>query len=395
MSRTAFLSGNGLPYRGFACPQEGTNDELVSFLATEFARSVTRLLIEVAGDLLAAQSRGLPELLERWSNDRPAPWGAWDSCFGDAYLALQRQELTNATSVAARIVLHLGARGVGGEWAARLPTPTCLRWGRWVLPPSERIAVESDGHVARVTIGSAEDEQTATFIREDGIWQTARLEELPRFGRQRALVLPRRLLSLDGFSEVLEASVEAPSPEMIANLEKAMEIIAVYAPPYASWVERVVHELFLIRPMLQHIQSGSIAKYFGVVHLSASPEVVAVAELLVHEASHQYFHLLNLIDAFDDGSDDKMYYSPAVRKERRLDRIGVAYHAFANVLLFYDACLESGLQDEGYCLRNRQVLGPQVAQLRAPLEGNSALTDIGRSLCEPLIERVDSNVLAT
>jgi HEXXH motif-containing protein len=147
--------------------------------------------------------------------------------------------------------------------------------------------------------------------------------------------------------------------------------------------------MFLIQPQVRHIQSGSIAKYFGVIHVSASPSVPAIAELLVHEASHQYFHLLCLLEAFDDGSDANLYYSPAVRTDRPLERIGVAYHAFANILLFYDSCLTSGIDDGGYCRRNREALSPDVARLEAPLRGSDALTSVGRALSEPLMERLD------
>lgn len=380
--------GDRALFRGFSCPHEGVNDELVSFLATEYARSVTELTIDAFGEHLIPHSTGLYELLAVWSSEDGGTTGGWDSSFGDAFVALQGHADARPVELATRMALHLGSRGRPGAWAASLVEPVPLRWGPWVLPPAAHLAVESDGQVARVHLGSGDNARTATFVRDGAAWHSDDGVALPAFGRRGAVVLPRRLLTLDGFPDVIEASVETPTPEMLATLGDAMDIFSEHAPVYEAWVDRVVYELFLIQPMLEHIQSGSIAKYFGVVHVSASPEATAIAELLVHEASHQYFHLLNLVDAFDDGSDSKMYYSPAVRKDRPLARIGVAFHAFANIILFYDACLESGLDDDGYCRRNREALLPQVAQLREPLDGNPALTPVGQALCYPLMERI-------
>jgi HEXXH motif-containing protein len=374
--------------RGFSCPQEGLDEAFLKCLASEYARSVTGLLLDAYADPLAANSAGLVELLRDWSDEPRPPHAAWSSSFGDAFTLLQAHDPDRVVPVAARIALHLGAHGLAGTWSAALGRPVPLRWGPYLLPGDAQIAVESDGDVAEVRMGEG---AAGRALRLDGgidRWHADGAELLPRFGRQRAVVLHKNQLALAGFDELVDASVGSIRPETLATLERAMDIIANHAPAYLPWVERVVHEMFLIRPQVKHIQSGSIAKYFGLVHVSATPNAAAIAELLVHEASHQYFHLLTLLDPFDDGSDGTMYYSPAVRKERSLARIGVAYHAFANILLMYDACLESNIDDDGYCRRGRVKLAPEVDQLEAPLRGNGAMTAVGRALCEPLIERL-------
>jgi HEXXH motif-containing protein len=364
--------------------------QFLTSVASGFARSLAHLLVEARSDQLAPQSHGLTDLLARWSAGDACPDGGWDCSFGDAFAALQAQDATDPVPIAVRMALHLGSRGFVGTWQASLSQPAPLRWGACLLPAATRIAVDSNGQVANIHVGGERTTKTVVVGRDETGWSGSGVEQLPTLGRQHAVVLRRRDLMLRGFDELKHASVDDIGPSIMATLERAVAIIAEHAPAYLPWVERVIHEVFLIQPRVKQIQSGSIARYFGLVHVSASSNPVAIAELLVHEASHQYFHLLSLVGPFDDGSDTNMYYSPAVRMDRPIVRIGVAYHAFANILLFYDACLASGLDDGGYCAQCRKKLAPEVAELEAPLRGNAALSQVGRALCDPLIDRLRS-----
>ena len=69
-----------------------------------------------------------------------------------------------------------------------------------------------------------------------------------------------------------------------------------------------------------------------------------IAEVLVHECAHQYFYLLAYVGPYDDGSDERLYWSPPLRRNRPLSRILMAYHALANVRLFYAAVRASGMR---------------------------------------------------
>ena len=115
---------------------------------------------------------------------------------------------------------------------------------------------------------------------------------------------------------------------------------------------------------------------------------MALAEMLVHEATHQYMYILCRLGDIDDGSDPKLYYSPVRRMERPLWAIVLAYHAFANVLLLYRLCRQSGIEDDGYCSRHEALLVPQLRELERVLTQTNALTEIGRGLVEPLSERI-------
>ena len=77
-----------------------------------------------------------------------------------------------------------------------------------------------------------------------------------------------------------------------------------------------------------------------------------------------------------------------MRKERPLSRILVAYHALANVRLFYESVRAARIDDGGYVDLYERKLSDTIAQLDAPLRDNPALTRLGRALYEPLARRI-------
>src|SRR6185312_15271355 len=91
--------------------------------------------------------------------------------------------------------------------------------------------------------------------------------------------------------------------------------------------------------------SGSSASEPGRCHMSVRAGQVKLAEMLVHEATHQYYYLVTRLGPVDDGTDSTLYYSPVKNCYRPLAYILIAYHAFANVLLFSQRCLDAGYDD--------------------------------------------------
>ena len=142
-------------------------------------------------------------------------------------------------------------------------------------------------------------------------------------------------LDLCDFEEV-EGRVERHVPSSVLhNLTRAMDLIATYASEYLGWVDRVVRQLFLINPRPHRVESGSYEDYLGMIHMSANADPLRVAELLVHEASHQYLNVLRKIEPVDDASDEAQYWSPPVHCHRPIAKLLTAFHAFGNVQYFY------------------------------------------------------------
>jgi len=134
------------------------------------------------------------------------------------------------------------------------------------------------------------------------------------------------------------------------------------------------------------LHSGSPEHQYGTIHISDNSRVLSVAEMLIHEASHQYFELLNKLGPTVDPSHTALYYSPVKQCDRPLHKILFAYHAFANVMLFYRGVAECGLADSCFA-KFQNVLNHELLQLQQPLLENDAILPLGRALVEPLIAR--------
>ena len=174
------------------------------------------------------------------------------------------------------------------------------------------------------------------------------------------------------------------------TLAESASILWSYAPAYLGWVEEALSAVVPI-PKFDAIatQSFSVQGLNGVVFASFPEPALRMADTLVHEASHQYFHYGQLETIFTNGMDTGLYPSPYVGKDRPIDRILIAFHAFANLVLFYRACLASGLI-EGREVAEREIafhlrhLGP----MSRFLESSPGLSSGGRGLFEPLREEL-------
>jgi hypothetical protein len=377
-------------YRGFSCSEEVFDELFLTHIVAEYARSITSLFVNKYEEQLGKCSRGLIDFLNQACTHNNLSDIAWEPALGGAYRAIQGTDNLEVDSIAVALALHLGVQGVKGQWEASLKRPLRLRWDQWLLPLADQIIVNCNHHQVHISTRLVHSQLAFTFKHIQQRWQVEDVECLPQFGLDgcHITLLPRHALTLDDFDDLVATAVETIEPQTVAALQNTVELLRHHAPAYLPWVQRTVRNVFLIQPRVKTIVSGSLDHYFGLIHITCYPELAAMAELLVHEASHQYFNLLCLLGPFDDGTDTTQYYSPAVRKSRPLSRIGIAYHAFANILIFYRLCLDSGIIDNGYCARMIRRMTDEVRQLQEPLHNNPALTTIGRALCQPLIDRV-------
>ena len=74
-----------------------------------------------------------------------------------------------------------------------------------------------------------------------------------------------------------------------------------------------------------------------------------------------------------------------VWRERPVERVLLAFHAFANVVQTCRRVYQAGLDVKDYCRSNQPEVMAQLQELNRPLRCNAALTEVGRSLYEPLV----------
>ncbi len=388
------MASSKLNMRGYSCPHEELDALLLDQIASIHAREVLRRFLNRYSERLRRSGSGIFEILSS-SLEQPTSFSVvWDPAFAYCRAAILQPECQDATNVAASVALRLAAEGLPSEWQLTLDdTATHLRWGNWLLPKAERISVFSDGRTAEVRVRAGSSSQIVRFVRANQDWGGEGASRLSTFGSNQApIALWTKEILGPRDTYQLPAEVEDHIDiEFVGACAGAFHIMAKYAPIYATWVERAVRHVVLLRRKAgeEYNYSGSSSGDYGLIHACAMRDPVAIAEILVHEAAHQYYYLLCRLGPVDDSTDNHQYYSPLVRTKRPIDRILLAYHAVGNIILFARLLKDHGAsQAETFSPEQESKLYDELEQLEGPLRDNRALTIVGRAILNPLIENI-------
>lgn len=379
-------------YTGFSCPLESFDESLAQTIAGEYARSVLGVFVERFAQLCS--KNGLDDLFSSLLNaDLPLEL-AWSSDLGNLFKATRPGGEDQAMKNAAAFALLAGAKGFGGEWQVELSKATKLLWDDWVLPDCDKLTVISSDANASIKLSLDGEQTQVSFARSLDGWECqtpARAVRLPSFGsgRRQLILLPRYAVLDSGFFRDVDdaaAALDTFSPGLLEVFTEALDLLEKHLPHYFDWAVRIIRRVAVLHAGPNVLYSGNHEHQYGTIHISDNFRVLSVAEMLIHEASHQYFELLNKLGPTVDPSHTELYYSPVKQCDRPLHKILFAYHAFANVMLFYRGVAECGLADSCFA-KFKNVLNDELRQLEQPLLENDAILPIGRALVEPLIER--------
>ena len=364
--------------RGMACAEEPLDEDWLDALQDRRCARLGELFTRVYGRRLAARSAGLDDVIPRSGESFRTAWSAPLGQVRDALLTTPLDE-HRAAVAAASVALDLAARGQSLHFRVTLDRPELLRFGLHSIVASNDVAFESDG--ARARLGDV------AFTRTSDGWSSSLEPDVCIRTTRTPVVL---LGALPGPASLPPGLVAAREPhaDLRARYEAAYSVLADHAQPYLTWVDRTVRALVPVETRASSTTSSSFELAPSVVALSHTSPAITMADALVHEASHQHFYALTQLGPVDDGSDTSLYFSPARGEDRPIDKILLAYHAFANVLLFYRCCREHGVADLGLCVALERSYEDVVATLQRPLEVSRALTPLGRALFEPLAERL-------
>jgi HEXXH motif-containing protein len=372
--------------RCFSTPLDGDFEGFSELVATTHARVLLERFLSTYSDELAREAPELGRMLAERA-DRLDYEVVWDPSCGELWRALRARE-EEGWKLATALGLRLAALDrERSEWSGPMPPEPRLVFDRWLLPRGDELHVRSDPRGAELRVRANGHDETLVAELREGSWHLD-AEPIAGVRDSRVLLVPPEALAPDAREGLRGEIASTVEPEMTAACAAALELLDGCSPPYATWVRHAIRQLLPLEPEPGRSRSGSRSDHPGLVHMSLPDDPVVVADNLVHEASHQYYHLACHVDRVDTGEDQRLYYSPAVGRERPLSRILVAFHAFGNVALLYEACLESGVQDGGYCARRRDELIPRLRQLHEPLADNPALTPVGAALAYPLAERL-------
>jgi HEXXH motif-containing protein len=376
--------------RGFSCPFEPFDEQFLNLLSVSHAKELVSKFVDRYGDRIRQRTSGLLSAIEKWLSKNPGRIvyeEVWDLAFGRLRTALGVSDSPDVVERAVSLALRMSECGHAAQWEARLERRARLRVGRCLLPPGRdfsvcavrnRIDVQIRNRVVApvsVRIGSGYH-----VDRQDVDLLAVAVSE-----KRKVIVLPNSALGATEFSDV-RRRVDAHSPNSIVGpLQEALELIAEYSPNYEVWINRVIRQVVPLRDIPNVVVHSSDIWRPGVVYLANRRDLPTIAEILVHEASHQYMYILRRLGAIDDGSDRKSYFSPVRRVPRPIRAIVVAYHAIANVILFCRQCRSCRLLGVEEVERSLvSALGP----LEKALNSTRALTPVGHALWRPLYDRL-------
>ena len=372
-------------YRGFSCPYESFDHGFFSLVVMEYATSMIELLLDRFAASLNDVAVGATNLLAKTNTDNPGNFEVfWSSAPATILQALQTGKAFTAQCAAAEVLLHSGANRVAGDWEMQLEQPSVFLWDSWLLPRADRLAVQNDGSTARIlaSLDGVKSESRLYWSSEQAIWLTDDLKQLQKV-KDGTYSVSLLLSEADPGLKCDNKILEQVSSAGLESLSRALQLLREVVPQYYTWVTRVLRRLVVVEAPADTLRSGNQEGYCGTFYISECLDPLLVAEMFVHESTHQYYNALIHLEDVTDKSDETTYYSPFVKRERTLDRLLLAYHAFANVHLFYRECFKS----HAYRREDRKdltTLEKDLAAVEQTIMTSDKVTPVGRALVEPL-----------
>lgn len=378
---------------GFASPfSRGPDLQTLAALSGGFSQAALQLFLECHENILASLGSGVVSSLREWLDTSPSFPEAWTPLFGRAVdLVRARNGEEQAPALAVQILLHLHQAGRSGSWEAKIPHCARFRIGSHVTPDLRFCSCESTdesfhlkGELCRGRAFECEFSSDTLSSASEPLQRLAHLET--SLGR----IL---LLTSGGHCHVesprdFDGVLEEIDKDGTACLSRGLALINQYASVYSRWTELVLREVIPLRQAGDRLRSGGVATHFGQIHMTVSDSRTLVAEMFVHEATHQYFELLRRLDPLEESGESFEFYSPVVGRPRPLWAILKAFHAFANVAMLHSILRQNGISEEelapvneGQVASDIQILGDHLAQ-------HAKFTAAGRSLYEDLVEQL-------
>jgi HEXXH motif-containing protein len=343
------MSDAQFPFSTLFCPDQAEKDASFSELATSYYRAVSTSIVQTA-----VQSRR-PVNEEQFRIEDALLKNAGTQCWipelGYAFqLAKQGGRLVD--NALAQLALCNARLGKTQELNLQTARGSYLIAAGITIGSVGSVQLHSDSSTLEIKTENIE----LKFERKAGFWECINHPELRR--RQ----APGTNITVTGgncLDPELVHSVDPPGDsqkfdDAVCEITQAMSLIRECVPQYGPWCERFLRHVHVIGKHQNDVSfSRSAASRPGYVVASVPMPIELQAEMLVHECTHQYYFLLELLTHVPVNPESKdRYYSPLAGRERPLERLLVAYHAAANMAIFHTELLR-GRSADGTLSRER------------------------------------------
>lgn len=339
----------------FATPFKPMTRELFDAATAGWAAMVLRQYLERNASTVPQDTR---DFLLDAANVGVRGRAAVDPAFGAVAESLSGG--ASAAAVAA-VCLVLDEHRGKGEWSVGMRERRRLRAGNQILPVCRMLRSGQALPPSSVIFERLENEDILCWNSDIA-------------GAEDLRVVPRPLRR-----QLLGASP--------ARLRAAFDLMRRYAPSYARWVRRITRVVLLQTSTRNLMESGSYPTRVGMIRVSADSRPAAVAEMLVHEACHQYFYVLRRLGPFFEKGADSIYYSPLKRRKRPLEKLLLGFHAFGNVLLMHRELNARGAL-AGLTPEMIEMTERETRTMWRTLAEHALFSSLGRALFLPLQERL-------
>lgn len=191
------------------------------------------------------------------------------------------------------------------------------------------------------------------------------------------------------FAGSIDFSLMATASLPQHRLGDALDELEALAPRYHRWCTQALTSAIPLDPGVTSMSSGSQGSCPGMIYLSATLDPVKTAEMLIHEASHQYFRGIEALGRLTAGDDTEEFYSPVVGRKRPLPKLLLAYHAFANVLAYMVEIRPAKSGQKGaFVERNIATVAADLETLAEGIEASTTLNRNGKAIWAEMRETV-------
>jgi HEXXH motif-containing protein len=301
---------------------------------------------------------------------------------------LARRGPVSAGSAGAQLVLALHEANIAGRHDFQIPFGEHLMLANWRVKCHGRTTVTAETDAVEIIC----DHELFRFERLNGLWNLN--GQSPRFARMSAQGAISYVAGYDVDPEILiseDVALEAANfEEACADLDAALSIAATAGDDATSWIAQSVRTVSLVESHGgSRLSSRSLSSRAGNIEMAAPGDRLHIAELLVHEAAHQHFHMARLLGAFTTpAASDRLCFSALNGRQRPVERVLLAYHAVGNIFHFLNLLSHTSLRWRDDAIERLHALNPTALHLRTTLNDNcSLLTESGNMILSLLNEQ--------